>query len=198
MTEENVNNTVQEKPTSENVENDGTVSYKTHAKLLDQRKADQAKLKELEATLSQFQEQQKKAEEERLRANDQYKELAEQKELELSKLLQERDQERAAAIKHQKILAFKETIGDLANPAYTKMVDWEAIQVDENGSVNIESLKEYGNQFRAEHASLFKNTNTPSPTSHAPSNYQTKTVGNAGTIEELASLWKKSGQTIKK
>lgn len=198
MTEENVNNNVQDTNTSDESEASGTVAYKTHAKLLDQRKADQAKLKELEATLEQFQTQQKQAEEEKLRANQQYKELAEQKELELNKILQERDLERAAAIKHQKILAFKENVGDLVNPAYSKLVDWDAIQVDENGSVDVDSLKEYGNQFRAEHASLFKNSTTPSPTSHAPSNYQAKTVKNADSFGDLQALWKKSGQTLSK
>ena len=199
MTEEK-NDNVQEQTneSSGEVELTGTVEYKTHKKLLDQRKADQAKLRDLEATLANFQAQQKKAEEDKLIANQQYKELAEQKERELNQLLQERDLERAAAIKHQKMLAFKEHVGDLADASYSKLVDWENINVSENGLVDIDSLKEYGNAFKAQHGSLFKNVNAPNPTSQAPQNYQPKTVKNAKSIEDLQALWSKAGQSLKK
>jgi hypothetical protein len=138
------------------------VAYETYQKALSQEKAAKDKsrakdetISELKARLDEFEAQKKAAEEQRLKDNEQWKEIAAKKEDEAQAALQE-----AQALKNQwqraeKMSAIGERLpGKMKNSEYWSLVDIDAVQVDDDGSLNQDSLELVVNNFVENHGIL--------------------------------------------
>lgn len=132
------------------------VDYATHKKLLDQRKSDQNKLRELETKLADFDKKQKDLEESEAKSKGDWKTLVEARDAkiaELSKLNQDLSGE-LTGVKGQitdakKLSAFEKKLGGkLKQEEYYEFVDLDKIAVDpETGKIDDASLAAYTNDF---------------------------------------------------
>lgn len=174
--------------------NGDTVSYSSYLKLLNQRKADQSKARELEDKLNEILAEKQADQQKNLEEQGKYRELWEESQKQIQKINEERKNEKKALLNHKKLSSFKEIVGDLANPKYASLIDLDKITVDENGDIIKESLEIYGNWFKTNHPELLKNnTRLKIPTSEAPSDYKLPHEKKPTTSKELFDLFKKQG-----
>jgi hypothetical protein len=198
MSTEQVSDEVQSTDGVGDNSNNGAVPEHQFKRLLAQRKADQEKLKaatarlqELEAKESELAKKEAELEEQKLKSEGNWKALLESRESALKKLEEKNSKllelttnyERKFTDAH-KINAFKEAIGgDLKLPDYYNFVDTGKIAIDpETGSVDMESVKSYANEFAGKYKDLinFKKGKLPSEAAlHA-------SVGNKK-VEEMSS-----------
>lgn len=135
-------------------DNSQYVSYETHKKLLSQRKADQAKAKDLEEKYNALLAEKQANEEQALAEQGKFKEMFE-KERQQSQILQ--DQMREAAnreLKFKKEIALKSMLGTLKKDDYLVFADINAIQLSDDGQIDIESVKEVAEKFQNDHPHL--------------------------------------------
>jgi len=120
-------------------------------------KAEKAKAAEYEAKLQAL-------EEERMRENDQWKELAEKYKAEVSEVRQEAVQVRQDFNNNTKKQALKAELG-LSNDKYLVHANIESIEVNEYGVIDRDSLLSVANSFREEHGVLLQSPAGANPTS---------------------------------
>ena len=156
MSDQNIN---PENVVSDSVEGtteDKTVSYESYERAIKQRKADQAKAREIEQRLNELMAEKKAQEEAALADKQEWKTLFEKKQAELEQFQGQMSQMEESVKQTLKLTAFKEHIGDLAHPKYASLIDLSAIKMDEHGQVDKESLGEYGKAFKESHHHLLK------------------------------------------
>lgn len=141
------------------------VDYKTHKKLLDQRKSDQQKLKELEEKLSAIDSANKQKKEKEDLDQGNYKALLEDREKSIKTLTEEITGLKSKVGNYEnqitdakKISAFRAKIGgDLKKSQYYDFVDTDKIPLDpETGKIDEKALESYANEFVKEHKELIK------------------------------------------
>lgn len=152
--------------------NKDVVSHESFQKLLNQRKADKAKLKDAEEKLKTLEAKEKeiadkeaKIAEEKLKEDGNWKALLESREKELADLKAEKENlsesvkgfEKKFTDAH-KLNAFKEAIGGtLKKDSYYTFVDTSKIALDpKTGVIDEKSLKSYANDFVTEHKELIQ------------------------------------------
>lgn len=190
MTENNNNTNNQEVNVSD--ASSDQVSYDSYKKVLDQRKADQAKARELEMKLNELLAEKKANEDAVLKEKEDWKTLFTKKEEELNSYQAQMQAMETSVQETLKLQAFRNHVGDLANPKYANLIDLNSIKMDENGQVDLESLNEYGKHFKEEHGSLFK-ASKPSNTisSNAPrGSIPTSSDNKPKSSRELIEAWK--------
>jgi vacuolar-type H+-ATPase subunit I/STV1 len=152
------------------------VDYKTFKRLLAQRKADSEKFEALEKELNSFKSEKQKIEEEKLKAEGNWKELLESREKSLQELqekLQEKDQEVKTYETHiqeaTKLQSLQDALGGkFKKPEYMNLVDTSKIAIDpDTGNVDQTSLKSYADHFLKEHKELL-NLSKPQINDNAP------------------------------
>jgi len=125
-----------------------TVAYETYQKALDQRKADQARTRELQAQLDAFKSQQTEAEQTRLAEQSEFKKLYETEKAERTKLADNLKTVTTAQVESRKKEALKAELGGVRKDDYLKFADLGMIQVNDDGSVDMDSVKLTANRFR--------------------------------------------------
>jgi hypothetical protein len=124
--------------------------------------------KEAEAAKAEYEAKLRAMEEERLRENEQWKELAEKRAQELEAVQSEiknKDERFNTAVKKA---ALKQELGTSVRDEYLSFADVNAIEIDENGSLNMDSLRAVANKFREEHGSLIPPARPESTSKAAP------------------------------
>jgi predicted RNase H-like nuclease (RuvC/YqgF family) len=141
------------------------VDYATHKKLLDQRKSDQKKLKDLEDKLSSFEKSQKDLKDKEDLDKGNYKTLLEDREKTIKTLADEINglKTKVGSYESQitdakKLSAFRKQIGgDLKKSQYYDFVDTDKIPLDpETGKIDEKALESYANEFIKEFKDLVK------------------------------------------
>lgn len=165
-----------------------TVSYDTHKKLLAQRKADQQKLQEVNAKLAEYEANQKAAEEQALKETNQWKEVAEKKESELTDAQNKLKHINDSIVRAEKVDAFEKVLGaKLADPSFANFINHENIVMDADGNIDSESVNAEVNAFRERFGDrLIVNTNIPTIPGGAPQQQKEKTLGDLSAAERKA------------
>lgn len=153
-------------PTPEQV-----VAYDTHAKLLNQRKNDQGKLKEMADQLEQMKSQVKQQETAKLEEKQEYKKLYEASQNELEGIRKENQLKEKALVDDHKRRALEKELGGLKNAEYFRFADLSNIVVDEDtGLVDGNSVRLEANNFRKNYGELLTSTPSVRVNSNAPQN----------------------------
>lgn len=169
-TPEVVRDATENKPTD-------TIAYETHKKLLNQRKGDQEKLRNLEQQLNEFITAKKTSEEQMLAEQGKFKELADQRTRELEEARQENANYKSSFDKAVKLSAFRDQLGGTVdNSAYYDFVKTDEIVVDpDTGVIDLASVEAVVNQFKQSHSKLYtprvsKSLPNDAPSTNVPSN----------------------------
>lgn len=136
------------------------VEYDTYKRVLDQRKADQAKARELQAELDRIKAEREEAEAAKLAEQKRFEELyaSEKKKAE----------ELASKIKHvetqtaleKKRSALKTALGGVRKDEYLSFADLDSIVILESGVPDPETVKAAANKFREAHPELVASKET--------------------------------------
>lgn len=177
-----------------------TVKYETHKKLLGQRKADQEKLRQAQDLIDKFEAEKREVEEGKLKEEGEYKKLLTLREEELGKLRSERD----IAVKENqdtwKYDAFYRKLGGkLENSKYLSFVDIESIIFNpETKEVDQQSVESVVNKFREEHSALITPINSSRlPSKQSDLGFKAKNISNMNESEKINKLGDALGNLIK-
>lgn len=125
-----------------------------------------SKSKDAEARANELEAQLKAVHEEKMAENNQWKELAENRAEELENFKQEQDSKRDRYINVAKKSALKSQLGDIRDE-YLAHADIASITINDDGTVNSDSVHQVANSFREKHAVLIpkavENTSTSIP-----------------------------------
>ena len=127
-----------------------------------------AKLKEAEAKANEFAAQLKAQEEAKMQEQEQWKELYQKREAELEHIRQEASQERGRYMRSVKISALKQELGVSIKDEYLGFAPLDAIVVNEDGTIDKESVREVANSFKKEHGQLIPQSDNVNITGQAP------------------------------
>ena len=193
MTDEIVNTSVSDVESSNDESQNQSVSYDAHRKLLNQRKADQAKARELEEKYNALRAEREAEAEARMIEEKRFKELYEAKQAELESMQNNMTQMEQSVQETLKLQAFRQHVGELANPLYASLIDLSAIKMDETGNIDKESLDAYGASFKEAHSHLLKT----SKVSHVASSNAPKGTIDLPEAEKYAGLSQKEINKLK-
>jgi len=145
------------------IEKKDVVAYETYQRLLDQRKADQAKLKTFEEKEAELEKQRKELEESKLKDEGNWKALLEAREEKLIELANQKTEYENKVLMFEqqfqeaaKLQALQEAIGGkFKHKSYYNLVDTDKIIVNpESGEIDQDSVKKYADSFLKEHKEL--------------------------------------------
>jgi type II secretory pathway pseudopilin PulG len=136
-----------------NDEQDDKVSYETYKKVLDQRKADRDKARELQEQLDAVKAERESAEAARLAEQKRYEELYNAEKSKVEKLSGQIKEMTTQQVERAKKSALKEALG-VSKEEYLKFADLDAIQLLEDGTPDPETLKSAANKFRETYPEL--------------------------------------------
>lgn len=134
-----------------------TINYDTHKKLLNQRKSDQEKMRNMEQQLNEFMQAQKANEENKLKEQGKFQELVIEREKEIADLKNENINYKTSFDKAVKLSAFREQLGGTVdNSSYYDFVNVDEIVLDpDTGVVDNSSVESVVNQFKQTHSKLY-------------------------------------------
>jgi hypothetical protein len=140
--------------------------------------------KEAAAARAEYEAKLKQLEEEKMREQNQFKELYERtkQEAELEKQKAQRDRE--AWLSSVKKSALKNELGKIRDE-YLVHADLNGIEFNDDGTLSSESVLRVANKFRQEHGSLVQKTHAQDPTAPASPTNQTVT-SNGKSIEQMS------------
>jgi hypothetical protein len=152
------------------IEKKDVVAYETYQRLLDQRKADQAKLKTFEEKEAELERQRKELEESKLKDEGNWKALLEAREEKLIELANQKTEYENKVLMFEqqfqeaaKLQALQEAIGGkFKHKSYYNLVDTDKIIVNpESGEIDQDSVKKYADSFLKEHKELIAFSKPP-------------------------------------
>lgn len=167
------------------VEEKQVVAWESHQKLLNQRKADQKKAKELEAQLRAMQDQVKQAENAKLEEKQEYKKLYEATKAELETKKREQEEKERIIVNKEKQAALSRELGGLRNDAYFRFAELDNIVIDDSGLVDQNSVRLEANRFRQAFPELIAASQPVRVNSQAPSGAN-PVVGQQKTAKEMS------------
>jgi hypothetical protein len=126
------------------------------------------KLKETEARLNEAIEKEKSKEQEKLASEKRFQELYEAEKKRADELFSQKKVERQNFLNATKRSALLSEIGSLEKPEYVRFANLEAIEVKEDGEVELSSLKKEAERFKQEHSALLKKAKVPMLPNQAP------------------------------
>jgi hypothetical protein len=125
-----------------------------------------------------------------LKENQEWKSLAEQKSKQLEQALAEKQATEKKWIDNHKLNSFLSEVGGLRNPEYSKFIDYSKILVNDDGTINADSVKNYANEFRESYSDLIKPSDAKPLPSDAPKDTATPTKSLSELTEaELKALY---------
>ena len=169
MSEENkVSDQVQEEVSQEQKVSE-SVSKKAYEDVSRDMHKFKEKMKAAEQKAAEYESQLKLQEESKLHEQEKYKELFEKRDAELEQVRSEVQQERSKFAQSVKASALKQELGGLIKDQYLKFAELDAIAVNDDGTIDAESLRNVANEFRKEHGPLIPSNESASVTGHAAS-----------------------------
>jgi hypothetical protein len=139
---------------SDDVAEPQTVSYETYQKAIDQRKADQKKARDLQATLDAMNAEKNAADEQRLADTKKFEELYNKEKTERAKLQETLQSMTARQVENAKRDAVKAALGGVKKDDYLKFLDLSVVQLNDDGTADAESVKAAANKFRESYPEL--------------------------------------------
>lgn len=128
------------------------------------------KAKELEASVNEFQTQLKAQEEQKMQEQEQWKELYEKRQAELEQYKKQAEMERNKSLQTARVSALRQEIGANVRDEYLRyFAPLDKIVVNDDGTVDKDSLREAANSFRKEHGQLLPQSDSTNITGHAAS-----------------------------
>lgn len=131
-----------------------SVAYDTYSKVLSQRKADQAKLKDLQEAHNALLAEKQSAEEVAKAEQGKFQELFESEQKRSEELQANINQRIVQDVNRTKEQALRAELKGLRKDEYLKFADLSAVVIDDNGVVDPESVKEVASIFRESYADL--------------------------------------------
>jgi hypothetical protein len=152
--------------------------------------------KEFEAQINELRAQLKAQEEAKLQENEQWQEIAKRREAELEEFKTRYSQETSSFQKAVKRTALKQELGGKIKDEYLQFANLDAVQMDENGIVDSESLREVANEFRKQHGQLIPKAQEHEITGHDSSIQEISTQKSVSemTSDELLAQYAKLKQ----
>lgn len=123
--------------------------------------------KELRAGLNELQSMLKAQEEQKLAEANNYKTLWEKQKAELEEQKARSAQQESKFVKSLKAIELKKELGANINDAYLIHANVDAIEFNEDGTVNRETLVTVANSFRQQHGALIPKSENVNITGHA-------------------------------
>lgn len=149
--------------------------------------------REAQAARAEYESKLKSLEEEKMREQAQWKELYEREKQEAELAKKKAQDERNSYLTAVKKSALKSELGGRVKDVYLAHANVIAIELNEDGTINQESLLKVANDFRQNHGELIPPAVTAEPTAKASPTGQTvttgeKTIGQMTPDERLALL----------
>jgi chromosome segregation ATPase len=166
--QDNVNSVNTE--TASKQESEAFVSKKAYEDVSKDMHKYKAQMKDLQAALNEYQTKVKSIEEEKLVEQQRWKELYEKRTSELEQKEKEAKDKEVRYLKSLKMVELKKEIGANIRDEYLVHANINAIEFNEDGSLNKESLVTVANDFRQKHGQLIPKSENFSITGHAASN----------------------------
>lgn len=139
--------------------------------------------REAEAARVEYEAKLKAIEEEKMAEQNQWKELAEKKQQELELARQElnkKDQLFSSAVKKS---ALKQELGGNIREEYLSFASIESIELNEDGSLNMDSVRNVANKFREEHGTLLPPAKSDSTAKASPTG---QTVSEGKSLDDMS------------
>lgn len=177
----------------------GSVSLDSHKRLLAQRKADRARVRELEAERATMQAEREQAEADRLAEQNKYKELYE-KEVKAKKDLESKLSDMTTSqITKEKKLALDKALGGIKKSEYLGFADLASVQMNDDGTVDMESVATAANKFRESYPELVPTKQTGRIDTGAPRDAAPKQPRKLSelSVKEMAKLLREKTQAEK-
>ena len=167
MSEENKSGSAatQEKSQSQEQKND-FVSKKAYEEVTSDMHKYKNGIKEKEAKINELMAQLKAQEEAKLQENEQWQEIAKRREAELEELKTQYTQKSSSFENALKRTALKQELGGKIKEEYLQFANLSAISMDEQGLVDVESLRNVANEFRKQHGQLIPQEQSNEITGH--------------------------------
>lgn len=102
----------------------------------------------------------------KMEEKQQFEELYKKAEAEKSSLLQQIEQERTQLLNQRRKAALKQELGNIKD-VYLNLAEINSIEVNEDGTLNSESVRSVANAFKQEHSALIPSGNSGTITSQA-------------------------------
>lgn len=131
-------------------------------------------VKESQAQINELRAQLKAQEEAKMRENEQWQELAQRREQELEEVKTQYTQKSTKFETAVKRTALKQELGGKIREDYLQFADLNSIRLDENGIVDVESLRNVANEFRKQHGQLIPQVESSEITGHGSSVHEIK------------------------
>lgn len=173
MSEDNKNNSSSAAAESASQQNqqeqEAFVSKKAYEEVSKDMHRFKQKAKELEATVNEFQAQLKAQEEQKMQEQEQWKELYQKREAELEQVRKDAEDKQRRYLNSVKMSALKQELGANVRDEYLRFASLDAININEDGSIDRDSLREAANSFRKEHGQLIPTSENVNITGQAAS-----------------------------
>lgn len=167
MSEENKDSVQPQENVSQEIKQEA-VSRKAYEEVTRDMHKNKQKAKELEMVVNELKSQLKANEEAKMHEQQQYKELFEKRDAEVEQMRAELKHERGKFTRSFKISALKQELGGKIKDQYLNFANLDAIGVNEDGSIDAETLRNVANDFRNEHGQLIPSEASADVTGHAP------------------------------
>ena len=183
----------------EGEENQNGVSVDSYKRLLAQRKADRAKARDLETQLAQVQAEREQAEADRLAEQNKYKELYEKSEKSKKELETRLSDMTQSQITKEKKAALDKALGGIKKSEYLGFADLASIQMNDDGTVDMDSVATVANKFRESYPELVPTKTAGKLPYEAPREGAPKTERKLSELspKELAKLLREKTQAEK-
>lgn len=135
---------------------EAVVSRDAYDKLLGQRKADQAKIRDMEARLGTIEAEKAAAAEAALAEQGKFKEMFESEKQRRADLEASLTEFKQNDIIRRKTDALKSSIGDVLKDEYLRFADFNKIELSEDGSIIPETVQAVAEAFKIEHPHLIR------------------------------------------
>lgn len=152
-----------------------TVSYETYQKVLDQRKADRQKARDLQTALDAANAEKATAEETRLANDKKFEELYTKEKADRIKAQETLQHMTVKQVETTKREAIKTALGGVRKADYTKFFDLSLVVLSDDGEAEPESVKAAANKFRESYPELVAGK-APSKMAHEAGSAMTKPV----------------------
>lgn len=124
-------------------------------------------MKDAQAKVNEYEARLKAIEEEKMQENEQWKELYEKQKEEAEHVRRLREQDKQQLANAVKKSALKAELGNVKNE-YLTFANLDEIEINEDGSINMDTVQKVANDFRTQHSALIPASSGTDITGNAP------------------------------
>lgn len=155
--------------TGDNPNKKDPVAYDSYQKILDEKKAQSARLKAAEEKLAQLEKEQKEREDAKLKEQGKYKEALTAKEQELAAQKAKHEELQKQITDGRKLSAFLDSVEGGVDRRYWNLIDLDLIEIGDDGMPSEDSVKKAADAFKESYPEVVKKKAAAEP----PNNHGT-------------------------